>query len=217
MKKGVYEIRQLTKTDLQSISKIHVKTFKDSALSKLGIIPTQRYYTSLLKRSLDNCNIGVLENGNRLLGFCFSGHYSGSFTNFINQNKVFLFFWVLFHPWLLFNPMIQDRVKMSLLIFKGKFKSSQNYPRLKAKSFGILSIAVDPGSQSMGVGNLMMEYVEQEAIKKGFKYMHLTVHPTNDQAVKFYEHNGWEKKVVGTDNWTGFMEKTIDWSISENR
>jgi ribosomal protein S18 acetylase RimI-like enzyme len=50
--------------------------------------------------------------------------------------------------------------------------------------------------------------VEKFANSKGYSRLHLSVHPENLPAVKFYEKLGWERSSPIGD-WDGKMHKTI--------
>jgi ribosomal protein S18 acetylase RimI-like enzyme len=39
--------------------------------------------------------------------------------------------------------------------------------------------------------------------------MHLTVHPSNDQAVRFYERSGWTRSAADGEPWNGQMVKLL--------
>jgi ribosomal protein S18 acetylase RimI-like enzyme len=54
-----------------------------------------------------------------------------------------------------------------------------------------------------------MQSVEKAALEKGFLQMRLTVHPTNINAVAFYERCGWLKTKDESGIWTGSMIKPI--------
>ena len=108
----------------------------------------------------------------------------------------------------MFNPLVIDRIKMALAIQK---RSSSNQPSQpvsrRAESFGILSIAVDPCIQGKGIGRLLMDASEFEARRQGYQQMHLTVHPSNTQAVAFYEGCGWIRSKKDGETWNGNMVK----------
>jgi ribosomal protein S18 acetylase RimI-like enzyme len=201
------EISQITFDNLESIASIHGEAFKDSALTRLGILPTKKYYESLLFKSTDNCNLGAFSD-QQLRGFCFSGNYSGSLSQFLTKNKEFLFRWILFHPWLIFDKTILNKILVSINIIKKTYRPPQ-HPPIKKKSFGILAIAVDPKYQKMGIGRHLLSEVESRAEKLGYEYMHLTVHPENLPSIEFYEKNGFVRRKKEKEEWAGLMEKEI--------
>jgi len=86
-----------------------------------------------------------------------------------------------------------DRLKQAIGVLRHKPSTNTRVSVQSKRSYGILSIAVDPKMQGYGVGRLIMKNVKDDAIKKGFTEMGLTVHPTNINAILFYEKNGWVK------------------------
>ena len=203
------ELRGLEIGDLQKVAELHQKAFKASALSKLGLEPVRRYYEWQLTGPHDCYAVGVFDNKNSLLGFCFSGVFRGSLSGFLAKNKTFLIHWILTHPWLITNSLVVDRIKMALRVFNRKKGPKSTTLTKVNKSFGILSIAVDPDKQGMGTGKLIMNSVEDEAKKKGFSQMHLTVHPTNIGAIAFYEKCLWIRSINEEGNWAGLMIKPL--------
>jgi ribosomal protein S18 acetylase RimI-like enzyme len=75
--------------------------------------------------------------------------------------------------------------------------------------FGVLSIATDPGLHGRGVGRLLMAETERIARQRGVPEMGLSVHPTNHQAIRFYEGLGWYR-VPPAGEWGGHMRKRLD-------
>ncbi len=195
--------------DLPKVAALHQRAFADSALSKLGSEPLRRYYEWQLTGPHDCYAIGIFDNANSLLGFCFSGVFHGSLSGFLNKNRNFLVFWMFAHPWLINNQIVMDRIKIALNIFRKKPSKKQPIKQEQTRSFGVLSIAVDPERQGLGIGKIIMESVEMEALMKGFTQMNLTVHPSNHGAIAFYENLGWIKVNNESDNWTGSMIKPL--------
>lgn len=118
-------------------------------------------------------------------------------------------------PWLLGNEIFRERLSLALNIFRRLRKKANRVISVKKEvsqpkrsSFGILAIAVDPQRQKTGAGRAIMEYCEQAALQRGFQLMDLTVHPTNHNAVAFYERLGWER-VVENGEWEGRMSKSL--------
>ena len=50
---------------------------------------------------------------------------------------------------------------------------------------------------------------EASARAEGYAQMHLTVHPSNEQAVRFYERSGWVRSSPDGEPWTGQMVKPL--------
>jgi ribosomal protein S18 acetylase RimI-like enzyme len=53
-----------------------------------------------------------------------------------------------------------------------------------------------------------MRETEVIALQRGFSKLHLTVHPDNHQAVRFYEGIGWQR-TLKNGSWEGGMSRAI--------
>ncbi len=212
-----FHLHSIEKDHLRYVAKLHEKAFDDSALTKLGIEPIRRYYEWQLTGPHDCYAVGIFDCDNSLSGYCFSGVFHGSLSGFLTKNKKYLFLWILTHPWLVKNPLVTDRIRLALNIGNKKRVSIPPTSTNSRNSFGILSIAVDPEKQGMGIGQLIMDAVEKEALKKGFTQMHLTVHTTNIGAISFYERCGWIKSGQESGNWNGYMTKPLHSNSKESQ
>ena len=205
-----YHWRKIEIDDLPQVTLIHRKAFPKAALTQLGVESIKRYYEWQLTGPHNCFPIGVFDKSQMLLGFCFAGVFKGTLSGFINKNKYYLVMQLISHPWLLMNPVIKDRIKIALHTLKKKpIKINPNKIVVIEKSFGILSIAVDPEKKGLGIGKFLMKVVENEALKNGYNHMHLTVEPQNIEAVHFYEHCGWEMILGEQGIWNGRMEKAF--------
>lgn len=202
----------LQSVDLSSIVAIHQRAFPDSAMTRLGNEAVRRYYEWLICGPHPEAfRLGLFE-GLSLCGFCFGGRFNGATGGFLQRNRLFLIWRVMTNPWLITNPLFRDRIKSALLILRRLGRASAippvSWQELANPSFGILAIATHPGYQGQGVGRQLMNAAEGAAREKGFRQMHLTVHPDNHQAVRFYENLGWIRKNE-EDQWKGLMRKKL--------
>ena len=212
-------IRSITKEDLDNVARIHRASFNDRALAQLGSGAIRRYYHWLLTGFSEIYPICAETVNGQISGFCFSGVYAGSFSGFLRKNKWYLAINIILKPWLLLNPLIREQVKLALktikrlLRYQKRSKGGKNIEQpikiKKGSSFGILSIAVDPAFQRLGVGVLIMHEVEKWASENDYAQLHLSVHPDNLPAVRFYENLGWEKSVCD-EQWDGKMAKRLE-------
>jgi ribosomal protein S18 acetylase RimI-like enzyme len=203
-------LRPITIEDCRNVADVHLLAFPDSALTRLGIEAVSRYYQWQLIGPHECVALGAYTETGQMKGFIFGGSFHGSLSGFINKNRWYLIGQVLTHPWLIANPIIYEKILVSMRILMPRKKKS--YPKetweSPQKKFGILAIAVDPNEQRSGVGKVLMEQVVEEAKKLNFTEMVLTVHPTNFQAVRFYEKLSW--KHIETDGvWSGKMVKDL--------
>jgi ribosomal protein S18 acetylase RimI-like enzyme len=210
-------IRKIEYNDLPQVAGIHLAAFKTSALTNLGQETTCRYYDWLLSGPHRAIAIGCERQGS-LVGFCFAGHYRGALAGFLRKNRAFLAWKLITHPWLLSNPIFADRFRLGWKITFLQFrKASPLQPVLVPQSnstsgseryFGVLSIAVLPPCQGLGIGKALMEYAEDFGRCSGYQTIWLTVHIDNNKAIQFYECQGWQK-VLDNKDWQGLMRKNL--------
>ncbi len=217
-----FTIREIRYEDLDDVTRIHIASFSDRALSQLGKGAVKRYYQWLFTGFPRSYPICAEVNGNTLAGFCFVGVYSGSFSGFLRKHKWYLAGHILFHPWLIFNPIVREQSSLALKtlrrIFKSRFCRRRKQPVVVNKTlpesppryvpWGILSIAVDPAYQRRGVAEAMMRFIEGMLGEKGITSLNLSVHTDNSPAVRFYEKMGWVKVPPG-EAWDGKMIKRL--------
>lgn len=216
-----YLIRSITSQDLDEVVRIHIASFSDRALSQLGKGAVFRYYQSLLEGFPYSNPIFAVTQADIMTGFCFNGIYAGSFSRFVNKHKWYLAGLILLRPWLILNPIVREQSKKAIknLVnrYKSKWKPKENIISKKSlhqalinsRSWGILSIAVDPAYQRKGIAELLMSSVEIFAKGNEYLSLHLTVNTDNISAIKFYEKIGWQKTPSGTA-WEGKMFKKIN-------
>lgn len=96
-----FTIREILYEDLDEVTRIHIASFSDRALSQLGKGAVNRYYQWLFTAFPQSYPICAEVNGKTLAGFCFVGVYSGSFSGFLRKHKWYLVGHILSHPWLI--------------------------------------------------------------------------------------------------------------------
>jgi len=206
------EVRLIRESDLKAVAWLHILAFPDSGLMQFGVEALRRYYLWQLKGPHDSVCIGAFREG-KLAGFCFAGVFREAETGFLRKNFLFLVWHLLTHPALLLRDIIINRINYSIQAIrtlqhkKKRIKKQSGVQNLGKGNFGILSIAVHPECQGLGIGQLIIQNVEIVARQKGFDSMRLTVHPDNRQAIIFYEKQGWLKVQAGDGIWRGFMVK----------
>ncbi len=204
------EICDLRLDALKSVSAIHLASFPDSAISKLGMESIRRYYEWQLVGPHRCDAIGAYQNS-ELIGFLFGGHFNGALSGFLNKNRWYLAWRIAIHPNVVFDSSFRQKLLQgvrSLSRWKKKRTAAPLQGQVCTSSFGILAIAVSPDCQGHGVGKLLMTEAERRAEHSGHDGMHLTVSPQNGQAVRFYEGIGWHKN-PNDESWQGGMRKEI--------
>lgn len=204
------QVAPLTVDDLDEIARLHVLAFPDSELGRQGLEAVRRSYLWQFEGPHDLTTVGVRLDG-RLVGFLFGGVFRGSTIGFLKREWRFLLWQVVRHPSTMVRRVGMERVVLAVrLLLRRSPAASAEAPVPEApRSFGVLAIGVDPGCQGRGVGQAAMAAAESAAIEQGFEQMHLTVHPENERAVRFYEAGGWERATDGTGPWTGKMSRSI--------
>jgi ribosomal protein S18 acetylase RimI-like enzyme len=152
--------------------------------------------------------VGIFRE-NHLSGFCLAGVFHKAISGFLRENKKYLAMKLLFRPWLVGEPLIRDRLRLSwdtLFRRQTKKKAQTIIPN---KSFGILAIAVEPNTQGSGLGREIMNEIEKAAREKKFRFMHLSVALENIKAIHFYKKLEWRELADVDGIWRGFMIKTL--------
>jgi ribosomal protein S18 acetylase RimI-like enzyme len=203
-------IRYLLLPDLPQVAAVHRAAFPESLFTALGLEATRRYYEWQLLGPHDVTALGVFV-GLELKGFLFGGVFKGAMAGFLRQHRGYLGWCVLANPRVWLHQTFRTRLREGSNILRKPINAGlpqqQNYYN-RRKSFGILSIAVDPKSQRSGIGRMMMQVAETVAHNRTFQEMHLTVHPKNQAAVSFYERLGWEK-ILENGSFQGYMRKLL--------
>lgn len=205
------QVRALSVDDLVHVADLHLRAFPDSELGRLGAEAVRRSYLWQFEGPHDLTALGAWE-GDRLVGFLFGGTFRGSTMGFVKRERWFLLGRLLRHPGMVIRRTSLGRMKLAarLLVRRNPGPPASELPNaVPARGFGVLAIAVDPGQQGGGVGQLLMAKAEEEALARGFTNMHLTVHPDNERAVRFYELDGWTRSSVDDGPWIGQMTKPL--------
>lgn len=204
------QLVQLTPADLDDVARLHVLAFPDSELGRQGLEGVRRSYLWQFEGPHDLTAIGAREDG-QLVGFLFGGVFRGSTIGFVKREWRFLLVQALRHPSALFHKERLSRLFLALrlLLRRTEEPAPEDPAAVAPRSFGVLGIAVDPRQQGSGVGQAIIAEAEVQAVAQGFEQMHLTVHPDNDQAVRFYERGGWTRSSPDGELWAGQMIKRI--------
>jgi ribosomal protein S18 acetylase RimI-like enzyme len=204
------DIRLIEAEDLPVVTDIHMLAFPRAAMTSLGKEAVRRYYLWQMEGPND-LYATLAEVDGRVAGFSFGGHFRGATIGYLRRNRTFLILNALRKPWLLANPVFLEGVRKGLDQFRRK--RGQPIPRKTAaepRRFGVLALAVHPAFQGRGIGHALMDDAEREARRLGVSRMHLTVHPDNTPAVRFYEIRGWHRTLDDRGRWAGYMIKDLE-------
>jgi ribosomal protein S18 acetylase RimI-like enzyme len=208
--------------DLPDVAEIHVRAFPKSALSRLGKETVRRYYEWQMIGPHDLVATGAYLNG-VMAGFCFAGTFNGAISGFLRRNRTYLAWQALTHFWLFSDELFRSRAKRGIQIFTRYLRPGAN-PSLPVtgassneikREFGILSIATHPEFQGKGIGKFLMAANERIALERGFETMGLNVSCDNEQAIRFYQSQGWQKIPGDEGIWKGKMRKFFAQEIAQ--
>lgn len=199
-------IRDAVESDLADVARLHIEAFPGSVLGDLGEEAVRRNYLWQLTGPHDLTALVANDDGD-LLGFLFGGVFRGSTIGFVKSERWFLARQVAHHPRILLRGVGWSRVALALRLLARRTAPAQpEQPEaVPRRSLGVLAIAVDPAAQGRGVGRALMAEVAERARAQGFEAMHLTVHPSNEQALRFYRSLGWSELLEADGRWVGRM------------
>jgi ribosomal protein S18 acetylase RimI-like enzyme len=181
-------IREAGLCDLNAIAELHVQSYENHFLPKLGVKLLAKYY----KEFIDDKNIFLVyvdEKSNAISGLILGTPASALSRNrFIKNNIIYLSLQIF----LLCIKLDKD-TWMRLLIFLKSFffkEDTNKYSLTNDKSdfsaISLLSICVASKYKGKGISKLLIENFEQRLIKSGYEGYMLTVHKTNERANRFY-------------------------------
>jgi ribosomal protein S18 acetylase RimI-like enzyme len=190
-------IRPIEARDLTRVAEIHRRAFPESMISRLGAEAVCRYYEWQLTGPHDVVARGFLAQGS-LVAYCFGGIFRGALSGYLRKNRWFLARRLLLRPDLLTSPEFRGPIVRGARILSHHSRSRDTV-NTKVTSFGILAIATDPDWTGRGIGRRLMKEMEDEAVRRGFARMHLSVDPRNTTAIRFYANLGWQSvNKIGT-------------------
>ncbi len=200
------EVTDVEPPDLGPIASLHVAAFPDSVLGRLGVEAVRRSYQWQLDGPHDLTALSARVDGD-VVGFLFGGVFRGATIGFVKRERWFLLGRVVRRPGVVLREVGRDRVVLAvrLLLRRGAAAVPEDPDAVPRRSFGVLAIAVDPSAQGRGVGGRLMAEAAERARIAGFETMHLTVHPSNRNAVEFYRSLGWKESEEPDGSWVGRM------------
>lgn len=174
--------RKIIKTEYDLLAKIHLQAFEAFFLTTLGYNFLKTYYKASLSNK-DSIAVGAVDENEQLVGFAIGCiHSKGYHRNLLLKNiSVFLSQGII----ILFTKTKAIFRLISNLDKNQNVNDDGNYAEL-------LSLAILPSHQGLGVGKELIKFYEQEAIKKGCKKIALTTDfSNNEQVISFYQKAGY--------------------------
>ncbi len=206
--------QSLTPEQLPDLVRIHAAAFPESALTRLGNDAVRCYYQWQFEGPHQAAYLGAWVDG-VAAGFCIGGVFQGALSGFLARYRWRLGWRLLVQPWLWANAEVRAAVGLAVRRLLARVVPSPAAPTApatenesRAPAFGILALAVLPEFRRHRLGSRLMQALEEEARRRGFREMILTVNPRNTPAVAFYDRLGWERVSAG-NIWQGTMRKSL--------
>lgn len=205
-----YSIHYGVAKDLPSLAKVHRAAFPGSLATAMG----QKYVERMLSWFLSSDKTFIFyvtaENG-EIAGYCggmikdgtlLTGSASGMLQHSFNMALKSM----ALRPWLFFHKEMTHRYGFMLSNIMRKVlrkpaavapqQKSAEAPAPNTASVGLVTIGVKPSFFGKGAGSLLLKEFERKSKELKIPKMYLSVNANNDQAIKAYERNGWQKSRV---------------------
>lgn len=166
---------------LSEIADIHYGAYsKEHFTSCFDKALLEKYYKFLIVNS-DLCLLAV--DDGMVIGFIVSGYSVGrGVSQFIGENRPSVIRVFLKNPRFI--------LEKALSIISSRIMRGKNSPAIAP--FRLMSITVKSGTQSRGVGSLLLNEFEQTLLARNINLYGLSVRKKNERAVSFYFRNGFE-------------------------
>jgi len=169
-------------SDSTQIARIHLESFPNFFLSSLGYTFLNNYYQSCVE-SNEAISISALDEDNILLGYavgCFNSKGFNKRLILSNTLKyIYLALRLLFTRPIALIRLFKNIEKIEIKEDKGSYAE-------------LLSIAVAPIHNGLGIGQELLLEFERQVIEKGINKIALTTDAnSNDYALRFYQKCGY--------------------------
>lgn len=203
-----YFIRNMSKTDLNEVVQLHIKTFPDFFLTSLGNGFLYELYRDFLHDDFSICKIA--EKNGRIKGFVVGSLQPNILFRKMLFYKGYLFLFYAFKA-LIKNPIFVFKK----LLYAIKYRGDQPSKIINAAL--LISIGVASDSYSKGIGSVLVKEFCKEVFSKGAKAIYLTTDKfNNDHVNSFYIKNGFqlESEIIKTNG--RIMNRYIKFSNETN-
>jgi len=194
-KTGIHiEYRVANKQDLPQISEVFASAFPESlehyvGPDKLSPLVMADAFAACLEAQPEAFFVATVDN--EVVGYVFAP------TNLSRVFRVFLLhghFLRMLRRWVLGHYGIGFRTAL-LATWNSIYMATQSRKSIQQGDARILSIAVNPDRQGLGIGSTLMKIAMEYLQSSGAKTVRLEVRADNEPAIHIYEKNGF--KVVG--------------------
>ena len=176
------QVKQITNSDIKDVVNIHIMSFENFFLTSLGKKFLTVYYNCVRKDS-NGLLLGCYQD-DVLIGFCAACLYSKGFNAKLISHNFLKFLWVGLQ-------ILFTKPKSLIRLFKNLTKKDPNINDNGDYS-ELLSIAVNPNKQGLGVGQKLLNRLEQDLVAKSCSKLSLTTdYHNNEKTIHFYEGLGY--------------------------
>lgn len=193
-------LKQTRPDDISKMGMCYQKAFSKSLATAFG----QAYVSRTLMWFLStdkNFLFHLEDDQGNVIGFCGGMlndgvHPRGSASEMIQYAFSEGIRSLLRKPWLIFHAEMMSKYGLALRNLKKRFIKSplKTYKPGTVEPFcGLVVIGVDPVYQNKGMGNILLNEFEKRSKESGYNKVKLSVKSDNDQAIRSYEKNGWNK------------------------
>jgi len=193
-----YQIIKAKSANIKQIAEIHKKSFiNDHFTSLLPNNKLEDYYALCLSHS-KFCYIAI-NNKDNIAGFLIAGNNVDYIINLFKSNN-----YLIIVKLLLLNPSFIIK-KISEIYSSLIYKFFRN--KVKLPEYCLLSIATDPATQSKGIGQMLINALENDFINENINEYYLAVRNNNRKAINFYN----KQNFISAVSFKGliFLTKTI--------
>lgn len=173
---------------LSHVAMIHKLAYHRGHFSScFSVSKLEEYYANLIANS--DISLVAIDEDEQCAGFVIAGYSVSQGTRkFTRDNKIYLAMLLLLNPSILLTKL------------HGRVCSLVGSSEASFAKFRLLSISVNPSSQSSGVGSAMLTFFEERLREMNVDYYGLSVKGDNTNAIRFYEKNGFieEKEDMGS-------------------
>lgn len=181
-------VRAYEGADLRAVADLYQRAVPTSTLGRLGPDAVARFLDHQLR--LDGVEGFVVGPPGRPIGALVGGRFGRGTSEFVRAHAGFLALQVVRHPTVLAHAGAVVAVRVGAGSLLRPRRGPERPDRVPAGSYGVLVLAVDPDHQGRGLGRALLEAAEGSARTQGFRALHLTVNPTLDASLRFYQGQG---------------------------
>lgn len=177
----MYQIRKISRLDINEIAKIHLEAFPNFFLTTLGFSFLKCYY-----RAVINSKVGIsvcVEKESEIIGFAVGTYKANGFHKNLIKNN-FLQFSYQFIKIFFSKPITLIRL----------YKNLEKVPisEFSDNSAELLSIGIKESVKRTGVGKILLNEFEKEIINSNVNIITLTTDVyRNENVLNFYFRNGY--------------------------